>query len=813
MQYSCADLVNKLNESIDQVNFEIANNMTNLSISYEMACTKPNLTYNHYYKSLKKKWDESINNFVNSPNKCSTSYSNLATLYELNNMAKKSNILKTGGMGNSNVIDINNLNIDEFVFDNVANVIMKRGTTNKFEMSEDMAATLLGFARVLRENCHCQLVDMFRYFIERYAVKYQQKIKGKSKEQVKGILKSDFEYLKNLIKSTDSTDLKINKTNLIKSLSSKLTGLYGLSVENELDRLIPNELGSMKVFFIKVIKTYYNKLHPIIWAQIFKSMLDNLFEELPFTPNQIFSFVSKHLLLNSGPFILKILQMIRPVLSPELATKYNLTKLTYPKLPQNQIDMIFKKVINDNDSYEIKYNKSASVGHVCIVQKNGNHRDTFVVKIIKPLAIAQSCWEYSTLHNIFNEGSCEQSYIKNNLESNGRELNVKHEIENLNIGHKNYTCMYKDIYSVNIDATLTTVRPLDGIIDSNCWYALAMTLAPGMPVADLVETEQLKNDTKFRANLHRCFDLLIHKYFFTIIQNGFYHGDLHAGNIFYSYKEKKMTLIDFGAVGEIKLFGNDPSIRSLLKIIVMSMFHNFDGILDDMTELLNSKCPETKIDTTSQEYNKLRQELKAHKINNIKNSNTEKGKSEKYKNDVFSSKRINDEIESQAQSGGNSIYSTFDIKPEEKETVVENKDVLPVFTEIVGDGKNITFSKVLEMIIKFYAMAGVNVAIKFSDLYEFQKAYALLLGVLHKAGYSSYRYNMAMKNAIMNWKNLKKIYEIKTIYYIINLYTKESEKYKKNGGLESPDDKITLPEDLNFEKSDTQSSSKYKLKK
>ena len=58
-----------------------------------------------------------------------------------------------------------------------------------------------------------------------------------------------------------------------------------------------------------------------------------------------------------------------------------------------------------------------------------------------------------------------------------------------------------------------------------------MTLAPGVPVADLVESDLLKTDTPYRAKLHRCFDLLVYKFFLTIAKTGFYHGDLHAGNV------------------------------------------------------------------------------------------------------------------------------------------------------------------------------------------------------------------------------------------------------------------------------------------
>ena len=172
--------------------------------------------------------------------------------------------------------------------------------------------------------------------------------------------------------------------------------------------------------------------HPIIWAQIIKGMADNVFKDLPFTPNEIFAFLSRYTLLNSGPYILKILQMIRPVLTDEIATKYNLTKLSYPLIEPNQVEMILQEIVINYSMLKVVLNRSASVGHVCIGYYVDNQAERFVIKIIKPLSIAQSCWEYKTLYDLYPVGSCESEFIQNMLKSNGEEMNVNNEIANLN---------------------------------------------------------------------------------------------------------------------------------------------------------------------------------------------------------------------------------------------------------------------------------------------------------------------------------------------------------------------------------------------
>ena len=803
MSITCLNVISNLNKSVDKVNFKLIDNMTDAKMKYDLVCVKPDVTYQYFYQTLKEEWETIINNFINQPQTCGM-LSNLITMAKYLDPAKLAQfrqIFEAASQGvSSTESDFGGVNIDDIVLDVLATSIMSKDT-GEFGVQESAPATLVSLAKVIGDNCNCQMVDIFKTVAKKYSRKYKAKYEGKTKEEIIEGIRADYHKFKELLKIGLDSGMGSFKVNLLDDLANKLTGIYGFSVGSELERLIPNELGSLKDFFIKIITTYYENLHPIIWAQIFKQMTENVFKELPFTPDEIFAYVSKYLLLNSGPFILKILQMIRPVLSPELQKKYNLTKLKYPLMKENQVNLVLSKVVNDWDMYEIMQHFSASVGHVCKVRRADDPANIFIIKIIKPVSIAQSCWEYKTLHDLFPEQPCEQAFIKNMLKSNGRELNVQNEIENLKKGHEYYTETYNNVFSVDINARLTSVENIPGIIKPNTWFALTMTLAPGVPLSYLVENDLIKADTKYRAKLHRCLDLLVYKFFFNIVKNGFYHGDLHAGNIFFSYENSQITLIDFGAVGEIDIYEDDPAILSLLDIVVMSMFYNYDEMFDRMTELLNAKCPETQIDMTSPAYATFKEELSQYKFANIKNNDIEKQKAEKYANDIFSEKRIAEEkaadqeqsepirtvivgpvyphylVKTSDDEAEKSIYSYLELKEKPTEPIIENADRLPVFTEILGDVESHTFSSVLEKIITFYAKSGVNIAIKFSDFYEFQKAYALLLGVLSKVGYNSYRSGLAIRKAIVNWKNIPELIHVKTVAHVTKTYLSEKSKF------------------------------------
>ncbi|XWV25566.1 putative protein kinase [Tupanvirus deep ocean] len=795
MSATCLNIIQDLNKSVDNANTALIYNMTETTTKYEWVCIKPNITYDFYYQFLKEEWEQIINNFINQPNKCTSRLSEFVEIYRhatperIVQARKLLNALAVDDANITNKFSLDNINLDNIVLDVIANSIMSSSGEIQYELKPNFIEAIQDLGNVMYDNCQCQLVDIFKTIFKKYKKKLHYKYQGKSKDEVIELLRNDYNKFKQNIKKFNTDGNLSSQKNITDKLANKLTGLYGFSIENELERLIPKELGSLKQFFIRVISEYYNNLHPIVWAQIFKNMTENIFIDLPYTPDEIFSFASKYLLLNSGPFILKILQMIRPVLSPELASKYNLTKLTYPVLKLDQIDIILQKVVYNWDMYKVVRNFSASVGHVSKVIRVDQPDKPFMIKMIKPLAVAQSCWEYKTLYNIYPEGSCEQAFIKNMLESNGRELNVNNEINNINKGYEYYTATYNDIYGHNIDAKLTTIQNIPGIIVPGTWFALTMTLAPGIPLSKLVEIENnplLTTDNAYRARLHRCLDILVNKFFLNIIKNGFYHGDLHAGNIFFSYEQNQMTLIDFGAVGEINIYADDPDVRTLLDIVVMSMFNNYDEILDTMTELMNRKCVETQIDPTTPEYQELKQKLISYKMDNILYQNIEKEKSEQYKKDIFSEERINAEKAAHAevvkthsfgQDNIDSIYSFLEYDPHEEDFVIETRDELPPYTN-VQPSTGVGFVNVLEEIIKFYALSGVNIAIKFNEFYEFQKAYALLLGVLHKVKYNPYRTGIAIGKAIKNWKNIPELMHIRTVAHFVKSYLNQKNKFK-----------------------------------
>ena len=734
---SCIDLLIKiLPEVIKNANYELTELMTNPDKSFEDTKIIPQLSYETYYKTIKKEWETILNSFIDSPNKCSNNLQSLFSIYEMASKIKLDLSLST----------IQNIltgkeNITEDIKNQVLNAgidAIKQKTEHKFEFTENFFETFKSFGMILYENCQCQMIEIFTFFLNKYKTKYFEKYKNEDSSVLLSKLQNLFETVKNykdfFVKKTDTQD--------------------GDSLlRNELDKLIPNELGTMKDFFIKIIEKYFINLHPIVWCQIYTAIMENLFKDLPLTPDEIFAFLSKQILLNTGPFILKLLQMIVPYLPTEVKNKYNIEKLFYPLMSieeevipiLNKILKLKKKRYYELDekiklTYDTRYkiiaHFSASVGHVVLLYCT-KYKVFIIVKMIKPKSIAQNSWEEHILKAVFDPKSCNGIFVSNMLEAIRKEMNVTGEIENINKGYEYYSATYLQVFGVDANnARLTTVQNVTGIIKEGVWFALAMTKAEGKSVAYLIENNLIENDLYLKNNLYRCFDILVYKFFDVLINKGFFHGDLHAGNMFYDVDTNKLTLIDFGAVGYLNLLEGDKTSIDLFRIILKASYYNYDELLDLLANILNERCvsDNNSIDMSSDKYKEFKKELIKYKFINLLN----------YKKELKKNKDIFNELMSKTVL--------------DKEKQKENKDVIVSEVRKIPDIDNddvldqplVSFNYVMIKIGKFFAENNINIGVKFAELNELQKAYTLLEGALNKSGYSSARFGNALSKGIKN---------------------------------------------------------------
>lgn len=850
------NLLENLINVIDETNEELIKNM--FITEYKFACIKQNVTYETYYKILSSKWNKIIDEIISDKDKCMT----ISEIYYAEKNIK--NI--------KNINNINNINIDSFesadsLINNVKSHFTKffdenykendSLTNTMFDILTDLLAvddiyintnimtTLINLCNLIKTRSTCWLWDIIILCVSskiKSEFPTYNKNSLEDKKKVNLILRSYFNEIKSMLQIINKDTINNFFKKTLNITSNNLTQSYEMSkinnekntnfIEKELDSMIPESIGPLKCFFVDLIQYYYSNdvLHPIIWAQILRDMFINFLKNPPMSKIELFQFFSKHLLLNSGPFILKILQQVRPIMSEAQRREYNLTKLTYPKMTESQYTMILSKIIKNWDKYKLLYDTSASVGHVFFLEDSIT-MEKFVVKVAKPLSIIQSCYEYSKLNNFFEKGTQEKNFVHNMLYSTGKELESHNEIKNINYGNKFYTMNYNELYdNIDINASLTTIIVKENIIIDTCWFALSMSIAPGIPLSKLLETQELNNlstDTVYRANLHRCFDLLIFKFFNNIIKNGFYHGDLHAGNVYFSFidepiRKAQITLIDFGAVGTIDIFNDDPDVNDLIKIIIQSIFYNYDNLFDTLIDLLNRKSiNSTRIDKTSIDYKNFKNNLKIIKVKNIyksvnnnkinenyidtcltskKRINTEKLFHENYtkslpkeenikhakcyslNNNLFTN--VNKEEDTLNQPI-NSLYDYIDIHNSIKNNniieQIDNIEPLPSYDCNIDISNNIiSFTEVINMIMEFCTKSNINIPITIPDLYELLKAYTLINGLATQINYESLRMSIIIKKVLYQYSNIITVVKHPLIALkMYNIYDTESKIYNK----------------------------------
>lgn len=686
---------------------------------------------------------------------------------------------------------------------------------NRFELDpNDPIAMVRSLASLIVGNCRCQIPSIAkvatRQMIATKATKesasaffgmsggaqgpidlddYLGEIPGFSEvpfqsKRVREEVRNRTEQLQEWIKKLSEGESFANIGNVIAAMMARIQEVNSMSIESELDTLIPDDLGPMKEFFTTLISHYYRNLHPVIWAQIMKELIIGFPAAMPYTEDQIFGFVSQKLLLNSGPFILKILQSVKPALSPELAEKYQLARLTYPLLSEKSAKYMIWKCVNNATAIDVKKTFSASVGHVVVARYKNKPDDRFVIKMIKPTSLLQSCHEFQTMFDLFPACGCEREFISKMLLSNGLEMNLIMERRNLDRAAKLYPATYKEIFGFDCGARLETVRNRNEVVKGKEWYCMAMTLAQGQPVANLIDDGLMEQNSYHRAGLYRCLDLLVYQFFHKVANDGFYHGDLHAGNVLYDCKTQTLTMIDFGSVGEIDVINSDPDSMAILNVIIQSSTFNYPGVLFTLSSLLNTKCTKAsdgKVDTTTKEYRTFQEKMREYQVKSLADQERAEIEKKELLAAVFNQESIDRERTivvpaSQKTTPGQDcwedstnfgIYARYTTN--DKNAVTCRRDLFPI-TYPNAEQRVPSFPQVMEEMIAFFSRERVNVAIKLHEFYEFQKAYLLLLGLLAKANYPGHRLAVCMDMAVGNidYLRLDKIAPLAKAAIILN---------------------------------------------
>ena len=798
MSSSYFGILRSIEESLNSVDRKLSVDMFRSGVKYTDICARSDVSLDKFTHELYKEWSSVLSTlsgvdcplvaklsgaFQTGALDVDTVESRIRELSDADVKALSAEVTKTDLQtlaSNSTPADAKAIAIRAVQNQTVAEMLPVLLRSKVSRTLDDGPMVVTDMVRYLRDVASCRSLDISAELMQMYSDKY---ITNMSPTFVR-------ESLPAIIEDIERT---VNALTVAGEKENAIRRRLSFGIRRHLEELVPDSMGKLKDFIVTIISTYYENLHPIVASHILCGITRSFIKELPTDAGDIASLFYRQTLLNSGPMILKLLQMVNAVLDVPTKRKYGLLTLRYPIIPRDTMDEIMQDILIHPQYCERIVDFSASVGHVRKYKwtnylPKDEREATFMIKVIKPVTSAlTSCWEYELLSRIFERNSDEDNNIRGMLVSNGEELDLTQEAKYMKEGHKKYTCTYKDIFRVNLDMTLTTIREIPGILRPGVWQGIAMEVAKGMSVASILEEPDVYLDKgQFEAALHRGMDLLVNRWIFTIINDGMYHGDLHAGNIFFSFEDRVMTIIDWGAVGVINVFERSKALNLLRHIIIYAIWDNFAGIMDSITMYLNDVG--FPIDTTSAEYRRLREELAVCEIKNIELSLAQTVSSSDQYKDIFGSRRIDSETpldcnakqhRTRASDQKMNIYSYYDV---DNDTHCEMRDAnVPVMWEQATDSseEHTDLTMALNKLFAFYTTQQINLQSRFPELVTFQKAYALLIGVMTQINYNPFRFKTAVEKASLSWKHLPRLINIDIVVRMAGLFMSEKQRHDK----------------------------------
>lgn len=372
------------------------------------------------------------------------------------------------------------------------------------------------------------------------------------------LFKSDIEILGPLIVDQLKQEIKVTKTQNYSALmyNSFFTFYYDTKT---------NSAPEKNFTFVPMDLIYFNMLHQ--YVSLLKSSLNTSSyittqEELTKLSDK--AFLSA-LVTGGGPILTKFLQRYGSVTRDKSFKKLiNPVFEDLPACTKSEFDMvksIILKKSTDLESIDEKPLNVASIGEVHFGYTD--KRIKKVVKFIKPRTLLLFMIELALVGTeiwpfINNDVDIPKTLKEKSLNFTGFNLiQITNEFKYLE--EKSNSEKASKIYKINNYLTIAAVTNA-----SNLPLPFSvMDVAKGQSLSGLV-----RNDPTSLCDLEESIKKLVNLWFTnTILRNGFFHADLHPGNIFIDLKNKhkKITLIDFGDCSTLSV-GQQCSLISLINL-------------------------------------------------------------------------------------------------------------------------------------------------------------------------------------------------------------------------------------------------------
>lgn len=346
-----------------------------------------------------------------------------------------------------------------------------------------------------------------------------------------------------------------------------------------LDSRVANHLGRI---LLPLLKHYFDYMDPISRLRLFKELIeDSESIELTGEHQHDLEQVAIKIFQNTGPVLIKFLQQLQEEVSGETPISKVLDGLkrskpmfasTAEEISRSEFASIYGMQKVKNFTFN---SQPLGIASIAQTHKFTFADKTYVIKILKTRVKEVFEREKAMLARLLSDEKNIDDFDKglkqsifNMIAGIAEEMDLAHEMANINTGNKVYTNPEAGVKTVSIPDLRTSKEATRPIRDKDN-AALVMSLAPGQPLGNILRTggeNELRTAYELVQSLYRQY---LHKALNGVNGLNFYHGDLHRENIFIdlqpSLGKPFLTLIDFGNAGIIK-----PGFRSSIIQIMQS---------------------------------------------------------------------------------------------------------------------------------------------------------------------------------------------------------------------------------------------------
>ena len=338
-----------------------------------------------------------------------------------------------------------------------------------------------------------------------------------------------------------------------------------------------------QMLFKTIIMTYFKKnrrLWPIhlnmdmTFIQSQKKILNNPVNRNTTQNNNILQTLCRSLLSGSGPFILKILQQINSSTNNKIAQNISVSEITrdifdnVPGLTPAELDFVCSSL--DIPQSYLTNMDPAILGSASIAEIHKTYSDEYqmpaVLKFIKPIYafffmcevdyLLTDAWKMLSHYCNNNQTHLIQCrkllmfFIKEFM----REFDYYNEYVNTTMGYVIYNKPNQNLCSVT--ALQCSVNPFPVLI---------LNYIEGSSIVSLLNTPKINI-----LEIHKMVTNLLTVWFKeTLWGSGFFHSDMHLGNLLLDFKNSKLYTIDFGSCG---VLNQQEQCAMITAMIISSKF-------------------------------------------------------------------------------------------------------------------------------------------------------------------------------------------------------------------------------------------------